>query len=90
LGTLKSAASSLAVSADGQQVAALEEGIVEVFHAGSATSTAIEGGKGLDLLEGNLTVFVRGAGRVLDSDTGELRVMLLPSLALAAQGGSAQ
>lgn len=90
LGTLHGAVSALAVSADGQQVAALEEGIVELFHAGASTSSAIESGKGLDLLEGNLTVFVRGAGRVFDTDTGELRVMLLPSLALAAQGGSAQ
>jgi hypothetical protein len=88
LGTLTGAASALAVSADGEQVAALEEGRVEVFRAGVAVNTAIEDAKGFDPLAGNLAIFVRGAGRVLDTDTGELRSTLL--IAVTAQGGSAQ
>jgi hypothetical protein len=90
LGTLNGAASALAVSMDGEQIAALEEGIVEVLHAGAAASSAIENGKGLDLLDGNLAIHVRGSGRVLDTDTGEPRLTVLQNLSITAQGGSAQ
>lgn len=90
LGTLSGAASALAISTDGEQVAALEDGSVEVLHAGTAISTVLESGKGFDLLDGNLTIFVRGSARVLDTDTGEPRLTILQNLAITAQGGSAQ
>jgi hypothetical protein len=90
LGTLGGAASALAISADGQQIAVLEDGAVEVFYSGAATSVAIDNGKGFDLLNGNLAVYVRGSARVLDTDTGDTRLTLLQNLAIAAQGGSAQ
>jgi hypothetical protein len=90
LGTLSSAASALAASADGLQIAALEDGSVEVFTAGVSAIAAVDNVKGFDLLDGNLAVYVRGSARVLDTDTGELRLTQLQNLAVTAQGGSAQ
>jgi hypothetical protein len=90
LGTLAGAASGLAVSDDGTQIAALEDGSVEVLRSGVAAAAAVESGKGFDLLDGNFAVYVRGGDRVLDTDTGALRLTQLLNLAITAQGGSAQ
>jgi hypothetical protein len=90
LSALAGAASALAVSSDGGQIAALEYDNVEVIHASVAVAASVSDGKGFDLLDGNLTVFVRGSARVLDTDTGEPRLTQLQNLAVTAQGGSAQ
>ncbi len=90
IGTLSGAASALAVSADGTQIAALEEGLVEIFQGSSVASASLGNGTGFDLLDGNLAVYVRGSARVLDTDTGVPRLTQLQNLAITAQGGSAQ
>ncbi|MEI9812532.1 MAG: hypothetical protein WDO18_07560 [Acidobacteriota bacterium] len=92
LGSFTGSALALAASPSGDQIAVLEDGSISIFAAGSVSHIGLDvdpKAQGLQLLAGDFVVFLQGAGRTVDTATGELRLTTIQNQT-GIQGGSAQ
>jgi hypothetical protein len=87
---LPESASAVAVAADGGSFAvALSGSVLLISNSGTILPTGCEcQPKGLDSLEGNLIVHIRGTAWLLDAATGEPRLTQLPNLYVVNAGGA--